>query len=230
MYILAIDTSCAISTVAVTSDDKLLAEITLNLGNTHSETLLPTIDLLLRQVGLTANDISLFAVTLGPGSFTGIRIGVATVKGLAFGRGDVCIGVSALDALAQACPENAVICPVINARHSSVYTAMFRKSAGSLEALEHDDILTLDELAVRLKALNEPVYLSGDCCKAVAASLPTDVNAITLPKLDMPSAYYVALAALQRNSSVSADALNPIYLRKSQAEQEREARLNKNNN
>lgn len=230
MYILAIDTSCAVSTVAVTADDKLLAEITLNLGNTHSETLLPTIADVLEKTSLTLDDISIFATTLGPGSFTGIRIGVSTIKGLAFGKGRVCRGVSSLAALAEAAPSGALICPVLNARHDSVYTALFRREKNAMLRLRNDDILSLDELVAILAGYDEPIYIVGDHCEETKNALPCSVNAITLPRLDMPSAYYVALAAIRCNESIDDSALAPIYLRKSQAEQEREARLKQNNN
>ena len=107
MKILALDSTAQTATVALTEDEKLLAEYTLNNGNTHSETLLPMVESMLTQLGMEVDDVELFALSCGPGSFTGVRIGAATVKGLAFGMHKPCIGVSTLEALEPCCLSGA---------------------------------------------------------------------------------------------------------------------------
>ena len=163
MKIMSLDSTAQTATVALTEDEKLLAEYTLNNGNTHSETLLPMVESMLTQLGMEVGDVELFALSCGPGSFTGVRIGAATVKGLAFGMHKPCIGVSTLEALAWnlvACPG--LICPVMNARRSQVYTALFRSEGGTLTRLLPDDALSLAELEKILAGYNEPVRLCGD--------------------------------------------------------------------
>ena len=115
MKILALDSTALTASVAVCDDEKLLSEFTVNNGNTHSETILPMIESMLKRLNLTAKDIDVFACSAGPGSFTGVRIGAATIKGLAFGSDKPCIGISTLRSLAyniQGC--GGIICPVMN--------------------------------------------------------------------------------------------------------------------
>ena len=124
MKILAFDSTALTASVAVAEDEELLAELTLNNGNTHSQTLLPMAESLFKMLSITADDIDVFACSEGPGSFTGVRIGAATVKGMAFGRGKACAGVSTLEALAYNLRGyEGIICPVMNARRAQVYTA-----------------------------------------------------------------------------------------------------------
>ena len=133
MITLALESAAAVASVALTEDGRTLAELTLDNGNTHSETLLPMADMLFRLTGRTLADVDLFAVSVGPGSFTGIRIGAATVKGLAFGSGKCCLGVSSLEVLAYGLRgQDGLICPVLNARRRQVYTALFRSDGGRI--------------------------------------------------------------------------------------------------
>ena len=129
MKILAIDSTALVASVAICEDEVLLGEVTLNNGNTHSETLLPTVEFLLSHLSLTRDDIDLFALSEGPGSFTGVRIGAATVKGLAFGTRKPCVGVSTLEALAYNLrSHDGLICPVMNARRKQVRSGGTKKS------------------------------------------------------------------------------------------------------
>lgn len=131
MLILAMDSTAVAASVALLTDGAPLAAFHLDNGNTHSETLLPMVESVLRCTGKTVDDIDLFAVSAGPGSFTGVRIGVATVKGLAFGKGKPCVGVSTLEALAEnLVPTGGLLCPVMNARRGQVYNALFRVETG----------------------------------------------------------------------------------------------------
>ena len=225
MKILSLDSSAVVASVALTEDEELLAEYTLNNGNTHSETLLPMVEAALSALGLTVADVDLFAASSGPGSFTGVRIGVATLKGLAFGGEKPCVEVSTLEALAEnlrLCPG--LICPVMNARRSQVYTALFRSDGETLQRLMPDCALALEELDGILAAYGEPVRLTGDGYEPAQKGLPS-VTLLPVPnRLRHQSAASVAAVALRQyreGKSTSDTAMAVHYLRPSQAERER---------
>ncbi|MBR3894689.1 MAG: tRNA (adenosine(37)-N6)-threonylcarbamoyltransferase complex dimerization subunit type 1 TsaB [Clostridia bacterium] len=224
MKILALDSSAVVATVALCENDALLGEYTIRNGNTHSETLLPMMESLLNFFSLTADDVDLFAVSAGPGSFTGVRIGVATVKGLAFDTQKPCITVSTLEALAQNLTvTDGLVCPVMNARRKQVYTALFRAQNGSLTRLTPDDAIAISELDTLLADFDEPVRLVGDGYE-ITESLLTHEIIPTPERLRHQSAYSVAQVAKKlydagmRTSDIEAV---PTYLRPSQAERER---------
>ena len=231
MYILALDSTAATGTVALCKDRKLLASVTLNTGNTHSETLLPSVESVLTLCGLTADDIDLFACAAGPGSFTGVRIGASTVKGMAFGKNKPCIGVSTLEALAYNLRGfSGILCPVMNARRSQVYNALFRVSDGELTRLCPDRAVALSDLSTELAAYkNESIYLSGDGYDMTHEALASLPLANTPEELIYQSGYSVAMCALRayENGVRTTDAeLVPTYLRLPQAERERLEKLN----
>ncbi len=222
MKILSLDSSATVATVALCEDEKLLAESTLNNGNTHSETLLPMIEALLRSYGITVREVDLFAASSGPGSFTGVRIGAATLKGLAFGSGKPCLGVSTLEAIAENLTVRAgLICPVMNARRSQVYTALFRSDGTTLTRLRDDEAISIEELDGILSTYGEAVSFCGD---GVGVTLPALKKTVALPVPDRllhQSAYSVAQVALRayRTGVRTNDAeFTVTYLRPSQAE------------
>lgn len=222
MKILALDSSAVVAAVALCEDDRLLAEYTLNNGNTHSETLLPMVESLLSLYGITTAEIDLFAVSSGPGSFTGVRIGAATLKGLAFGSSKPCIGVSTLEAIAENLSlYRGLICPVMNARRSQVYTALFRSNGETLVRLMPDSALSIAELDELLSAYGEPVCFAGDGYDVTLPALQK-TNALFVPdRLRHQSAVSVARVAYRRylaGEAVSDKALAVTYLRPSQAE------------
>ncbi len=224
MKILAFDTSATIASVALCEDTKLLAEYTVNNGNTHSETLLPMIEALLAQFSLSVSDIDLFAVSSGPGSFTGVRIGAATLKGLAFASDKPCVGVSTLHAIAENLSVcKGLICPVMNARRSQVYTALFRSDGKVLERLMPDSAISIAELDEKLAAFGEPVYFSGDGYGVTLPAL-TVTEALDVPdRLRHQSAYSVACVAYAEylgGNATDDSSLKVNYLRPSQAERE----------
>ena len=226
MYVLALDSTAITGAVAICRDKKLLASITLNTGNTHSETLLPSIEALLGMCELTVDDIDLFACSEGPGSFTGVRIGASTVKGMAFGKNKPCIGVSTLEALAYNLRGfSGILCPVMNARRSQVSNALFRVTDGKLERLCPDRAIALDELARELSAYgDEAVYLSGDGYDMTRAALGGISVKETPEELIYQSGYSVAmcaLAAYEAGVRTTDAELIPTYLRLPQAERER---------
>ena len=245
MLILALDSTAQVGSVALCEGDgHLLAECTLNTGNTHSETLLPTVEFLLKSCGVTVDDVDLFACTAGPGSFTGVRIGAATVKGIAFGKGKPCVGVSTLEALAtNARAFDGIICPCMNARRQQVYNALFACKDGKLTRLCEDRALAIEELLgeVSTYANEQRIYLVGDGAELVmdfdetGDRFPAPDGSLILleERLRNQSGYSVALVALEayRNGETCTDAeLVPVYLRPSQAERMRMEKLKNENN
>ena len=224
MKILALDSTALVASVALCEDSERLGELTINNGNTHSETLLPMVEFLLKRFEIPVDDIDLFAVSAGPGSFTGVRIGAATIKGLTFDTDKPCVGVSTLEALAYNLKGfEGLICPVMNARRKQVYTALFRCKNGVLERLMPDSAIAITELNERLSAYDEPVRLCGDGYDITQANLMHPIVEVPLP-LRQQSAYSVAQVALKmyENGNFGNDIdLAPTYLRLSQAERER---------
>ncbi len=234
MKILAIDSTAEVSAVAVCQDKRLLAEVTVNTGNTHSRTLLPAVEQALRMAELSVNDIDVFACSTGPGSFTGVRIGVATVKGIAYGKNKPCISVSTLDALAyNIIYADGIICPVMNARRSQVYNALYRCKDGTLTRLCPDRAIAISELDCELAELNEPIYLCGDGYGITEKGFEKNKVSFVPERYRYQSAYSVAQIALEKYGKgeyLSDAELVPIYLRPSQAERERLERSDKENN
>lgn len=231
MLILALDSTATTASVALWRDRGVLCEYTVNAGNTHSVTLLPMIEHMLKVSGTSLDDIDMYAVSAGPGSFTGVRIGAATVKGLALKDNKPCVGVSAIEALAENLTVcRGFICPVMNARRQQVYTALFHSDGAKLTRLFDDSALSLDELREKLANLEEPVYFCGDGYSLTEQMSDT----VTPPRLRIQSAASVAAVAerlwnaAEDKSVFSASSLVPIYLRKPQAEREREERLKQN--
>lgn len=225
MKILSLDSSATVASVALIEDGRLLAEYTLNNGNTHSETLLPMVETILRDYGLSTDDIDLFAATTGPGSFTGVRIGAATVKGLAFSTRKPCAEVSTLEAIAEnlSCREG-LICPVMNARRSQVYTALFRAEGGQLTRLMPDSALSIEELDTILSEYGEPVSFAGDGYSITVEALKETSFIPTPERLRHQSAASVAAVAYGKaldRETVSDKELKVTYLRPSQAERTR---------
>ena len=233
MKILSLDSSATVASVALLEDGRLLAEYTLNNGNTHSETLLPMVETILRDYGETIDGIDAFAATTGPGSFTGVRIGAATIKGLAFGTGKPCVEVSTLEAIAENLSvRDGLICPVMNARRSQVYTALFRAENGVLTRLMEDSAISIEELDGILSGYGEPVSLAGDGYSITVSGLKTTAIRPTPERLRHQSAASVAEVAYRKYSlgdTVSDSKLKVTYLRPSQAERTRLEKENEKN-
>lgn len=234
MKILALDSSASIASVALCEDDSLISEFSLNDLNKHSETLLPMLESMLKLTGIGLSDVDLFSVSNGPGSFTGIRIGISLIKGLAFGSGKPCIGVPTLEALAyNLSGSEGLICPVMDARREQVYNALFEMKSGKLTRLCEDRLIPVRELCDELKKHSEQIYLVGDGykmtldCSGYPDNLPTNLCA-TPPSVRFSHASSVAKAAKIRylNGQKGTDSeLLPVYLRASQAERERLQRI-----
>ncbi len=239
MLILALDSTALAASVAICEDERLIAEFTVNTGHTHSETLLPMVEAALKVTGRTAEDIDLFACTAGPGSFTGVRIGAATIKGMAFGRDKPCIGVSTPEALAlNGIMMDGILCPCMNARREQVYNALFTSDGATMTRLCDDRALAIVELGAELAAQypSRPIYLMGDgACmtyEALASTLGDRLRVLP-ERLLHQSGYNTAMAALRlyNNGIHTTDAeLIPVYLRPSQAERTRLEKMNAGQN
>ena len=224
MRILALDSTALVASVALCEDEARLGEIMIDNGNTHSETLLPMVEFLLGRFDMTADDVDVFAASAGPGSFTGVRIGAATVKGLAFATDKPCIGVSTLDALAYNLRGfDGLVCPVMNARRKQVYTALFRARDGVLERLMPDSAIAIEELDKILSQYGEPVRLCGDGYEITEELLTHEILPVPM-QMRQQSAYpvaQIARAAYDSGVRTTDIELSPTYLRLSQAERER---------
>ena len=227
MLILAFESSAKAASVALCRDGHLLSQYSQCSGLTHSRTLLPMAEDMLKNAELALQDVDLIAVAHGPGSFTGIRIGVSTVKGLACAGDKPCVGVSTLEAMAwHGLAAGGYVCPVMDARRSQVYNALFEIKDGRPQRLCPDRPIALAELAEDVKKLAAPVFLVGDGAAITKAffdaqGIPCRVAPENLLWQD---AWGVAMAALDKEPG-NADSLLPVYLRLSQAERERQARL-----
>lgn len=226
MKILSLDTSAKTATAAVVEGDQILAESSVNAGLTHSQTVMPMLSGMLSAAKLTLNDVDLIAVSHGPGSFTGIRIGIGAVKGLAQGLQKPCFGVSTLEGLAYNFKGlDGYACPAMDARCGQVYAALFWGGDGKISRQWEDAAIPVTELGQRLLTLNAPVWLLGDGAELCYKSLKDTVPGIRLapPQLRLQRASSIGFAAeeaLKTEKPLSPGELMPVYLRLPQAERE----------
>ena len=231
MKILALETSAVTASAAVTEDDRLLAQSFQNSGLTHSATLMPMVSDLLKNTGLALQDMDVIAVAAGPGSFTGVRIGVAAAKGLAWPEDKPCAPCSTLESMAWQCAHvGGEICAAMDARRNQVYCARFRAEGGALIRLTEDRAMGLDPLAAEVRAAAAPQALVGDGAHLVRAALEGQglPCALMPPHLLYQTAWGVARCALELargGGLISAAAMAPSYHRLSQAERERLERM-----
>lgn len=232
MLILAFESSAKAASAALVRDGKLISQYSQCSGLTHSRTLLPMGEDMLKNAELKLSDVDLIAVAHGPGSFTGIRIGVSMVKGLAWAAEKPCVGVSTLEALAwHGVALGAYVCPVMDARRNQVYNAIFRIENGRPVRVTEDRPIALSELAEEIRTLNAPMFLVGDGAELTEKYLKEQglACAVAPENLRWQSAWGVAMAAADKEPG-NADSLLPVYLRLSQAERERNERLAKEAN
>ena len=233
MLILAFETSAKAASVALLEKGKLLGENYQNTGLTHSQTLMQMCEDLLDCCGKTVGDITAVAVANGPGSFTGVRIGVAAAKGFAWGRELPCYGVSTLEAMAESLGVyDGYVVPTMDARRNQTYTAIFRADAGKLTRILEDSAIAFAELGEKLKKCEKPIFLVGDGAVLCYNTLEETVSGLVLPPEHRihQRAVGVALVAqklIEQGENGDAAGLTPNYLRLSQAERERLAREEK---
>ena len=233
MLTLAFETSAKAASVALLDGEALLGESYQNTGLTHSQTLLSMAEDLIASCGYTPRQIEAVAVAAGPGSFTGVRIGVAAAKGFAWGRELPCYGVSTLEAMALHLGVHAgYVLAVMDARRNQVYTATFHAQGGRLERCCEDRAISLEELGEEIKNLQEPIFLVGDGSILCYNTLSENVPSLVLPaqhRMHQRAAGVGLAAARLMAAGVSGNGaeLTPNYLRMSQAERERAERMNK---
>ncbi len=237
MKILALDSTAKVASVAICDGEKTLATFTCDNGLTHSEILLPMAEDCLKRAGVSLSQIELFACNAGPGSFTGVRIGAAVIKGLAFGKNIPCVPVSTLESLAENLfPLDGIYCPLMDARRNQVYNAIFTVKDGKLERLTEDRAISLSELAEELENnyKNETIYLSGDGYDIAKKYLSTKDIKIKETPASLVNQNAVSIAkcakrAYESGIAATDTSLSPTYLRMPSAERERLERIEKEN-
>ena len=228
MKILAFDSTARAASVAVCDGERLLGLYNIDNGLTQSELLLPMAENMLHSLKLSFSDIDLVCAATGPGSFTGVRIGTALVKGIAFGRNIPCVSVSTLEELAEnTTPLRGILVPVMDAKRGQVYTAIFKSDGEHAERITEDMAVSIKELADILKEYeSEDIYLSGDGYDVARAGLSAlGITLAATPKLLITeNAYSCAMVALRKYAAGEfcndAD-ISATYLRLPQAERER---------
>ncbi|MCH5268410.1 MAG: tRNA (adenosine(37)-N6)-threonylcarbamoyltransferase complex dimerization subunit type 1 TsaB [Lachnospiraceae bacterium] len=229
MKILGIDSSGLVASAAVLSEGSIVAEFTVNNKQTHSQTLLPMIEQVINMSGISLEELDAIAVASGPGSFTGLRIGASTAKGLGLALEKPIIPVPTLEGLAyRLAGMDGVVCPLMDARRNQVYTGIFRVQDHRLQVVSEQKAVDIHEMIQELNELGEKVTLLGD---GVPVQRETLQEELTVPWQEAPvhlsrqsAAAVVALAAIywKEGKIETADEHRPEYLRKSQAERERE--------
>lgn len=231
MLVLSVDSSYSTATCALIKDDKILAEINLNDKKQHSVILMRLIDSILKEYEIDINDIDAFIISRGPGSFTGLRIGMATLKGLAFASKKPLISVSTLDALAyNSISFQGIICPIMDALRDNIYTCLYKNENNNLTPLIKEQCLNINELVTILKEQTLPIIFVGDGVGKHKEFLQENIpNSFFAPNhSNFPKASSVGELGIKKiNDGVieNIDSINPIYLRKSQAEREYEKRM-----
>lgn len=232
MKILALDSSGLVASVAIVEDERLLAEYTVNYKKTHSQTLLPMLDEIGKMIDLDLNTIDAIAVAGGPGSFTGLRIGSATAKGLGLALEKPLVHVPTLEGMAyNLWGTDKVICPMMDARRNQVYTGIYEWQDGKIQVLEDQMAVPAAEIAEKLNQLGRDVVLLGDGAEAykqLLAELLTVPFTMAPAHFNQQRASALAVCAMEyvkQGKTESAAAHQPDYLRVSQAEREREQRM-----
>lgn len=233
MLTLAFETSAKAASVALTENGKLLGESYQNTGLTHSQTLMVMAEDLLKQCGKTMKDVTAVAVAEGPGSFTGVRIGVAAAKGLSWGGQIPCYGVSTLEAMAVSLGIwEGTVCACMDARRNQVYNALFSVKEGVISRKTEDRAIALADLKEELQLLQGPVFLVGDGSSLTYKHLSGEIPNLILPpehRMHQRALGVALLAERDQTEGKTGDgnALSPNYLRLSQAERERMEKENR---
>lgn len=222
MLTLALDTATKVCSIALCRDQEILAEYTVNMGMTHSEGLLPQIEQLLKRCRVAKKDIGLLAVSMGPGSFTGLRIGLACAEAMAYSWQCCLHGVDTLEALAYNLPvEGILLSPVIDAQKGNYYQALYTWRQGKLVKLAPVEIVNRARLLEHLQGQELPAVLLGECLKLAQQELPANVS-VAPEALRMPRGGSVALAAeagFDPGQDKKIFGLEPYYIRRSEAEE-----------
>lgn len=228
MKILAIDSSGLVASVAIVEDDNLIAEYTVNYKKTHSQTLLPMLDEIVKMTDTDLESIDVIAVAKGPGSFTGLRIGAATAKGLGLAMKKPLVGIPTVEGLAmnlQGCSD--LVCPIMDARRNQVYTGIYKFERDAMQIIENTTAVDIQELIATLNNIGEAVVFLGDAVPVYGSviaqklTVPYRFASAQMNKQRASAVAVRAIAYVKENKSVSAAEFEPDYLRLSQAERER---------
>lgn len=231
MKVLSIDTATECASCAVLDDDKLLGEISFNYKKQHSVILMSMIDNLLNNLGLNVNSLDGFVVSKGPGSFTGLRIGVSAIKGFSQGTSKPFVGISSLDSLAyNLAYTTGIICPILDALRNNVYTALYKFEGANLKIISEHTIMSIDDLIVELNNRQEPVCFIGDAVPKFKEKLTSGIENVSFAPthLNLTRASSLGELGLKLLEAETYDDLYtfaPLYLRKSQAEREYEKKV-----
>ncbi len=218
MKILSIDTSSDVCSIAILEDNNLIKEYSQNTGHTHSETLMPNIQNIFKETSLNLNDIDLIVCDKGPGSFTGIRIGVATAMAFSDSLNIKAIGISSLEALAYNVENNGLICSMIDAKNDNVYVGLFEKNADSYILKRELSAESLESILNELKNVQKTITFVGDGSLAYKEKIKTNLSNIEFAEKNNLSSYRLGLAGLDHFNKNENPGLLPLYLRKPQAE------------
>ncbi|MCQ2470891.1 MAG: tRNA (adenosine(37)-N6)-threonylcarbamoyltransferase complex dimerization subunit type 1 TsaB [Clostridia bacterium] len=226
MKILAIDSSSKPASAAVADDSHILSEVYVNNGFTHSKTLMNVVKDAIDLSDIDVSDIDLIVCVTGPGSFTGVRIGVACAKGIAFPNNTPCVGISTLEAMAYNCMSfDGYVCAIMDARCSQIYTATFKVHFGTVERITEDRAVSISQLVEELKALDSVVYLLGDGAHLIKKAADDEKFILTNESIRYQKASGALYAALNKTDYIAPDQLVPVYLRLPQAERELKNKL-----
>lgn len=235
MLILAIESSGTVASVALADDDRLIAEYTMNNGLTHSQTLLPMIDEIMKSSGIDKEKLDAIAISRGPGSFTGLRIGSATAKGLGLALDIPLIEVSTLEALAfnLAATGNTLIVPIMDARRNEVYTAVYEQQGKRMKQVMEESAMNISVLVDRLNTLQREVVFVGDAVPVYAKIIAEEIKVkytfapVHLQRQRAGSVAVLGGIMAAAGETVSSDEHAPVYLRLSSAEREKNEREGK---
>ena len=221
MKILSIDTASNICGVSILENDKLICNLDKDTGRTHSENLMPMIDEIFNKTNLTINNINLIICNIGPGSFTGIRIGISTIKAFMDAKNKKAVGVTSLEILARNIEEDGIICSLIDAKNNNVYYGIFEK-IGNEYITKETKFENINNIIEMTKKLNSKIFFIGNgsiLYKDMIESKINNANIITDEKLNKLNAFEIGKIAFERaQKSVDSNNLTPIYLRQSSAE------------
>ena len=228
MLVFGIDTCCMAATAALVNDDIMVAQTVINQNKTHSQIMMPQIEQMFKAAEVNPKDVDAFAAAVGPGSFTGVRIGVASVKAMAQAANKPCVAVSTLEALAFSSKFfDGIVSPILDARRNQVYNALFQGGKDGLVRLCDDRALALDELLAQLKQMDKNVIFMGDGTLVFKEQIKAELGekAFFAPKisnLNLAGAVAeIGFEKFQQGESVSYGKLVPSYIRLSQAEREK---------
>lgn len=223
MIILGVESSATAASAAIISNGKLISEVFSDTGLTHSQTLLPMIESCMKNAGISVGSVDSIAVANGPGSFTGVRIGIATVKGIAFTNNIPCVEVSTLESMAYNIPIfDGIICSVMDARCNQVYTAFFENKDGcKVNRLSEDTAISIDELGEKIVNLGKSVILVGDGAEICYNKLKDKVSPLHISPANVrkQKASSVALCSMNYDGT-DAENISVNYIRLPQAQRE----------